>query len=146
MILFEKLIQTAVIPTRGNRHAAGLDLSAAWDGPMKAITIAPGDRAIIPTGLKCAIPFGHYGRIAPRSGLAAKNGIDVFAGVIDADYRGEIKVILYNSDINHTFFVEPGMRIAQMIVVPCVMQDAEEVSSIPDMTGRGAAGFGSTGV
>jgi deoxyuridine 5'-triphosphate nucleotidohydrolase len=145
MILVQKIIPEAVIPTRGTPHAAGLDLSAAWEGDFPGFSIRSGEWAIIPTGLKIGIPPGYYGQIHPRSGLAVKSGIDVFAGVIDADYRGEVKVVLYNAGVP-TFFVERGMRIAQLIVKPCLMKDVEVVSDLPETTTRGTAGFGSTGV
>jgi deoxyuridine 5'-triphosphate nucleotidohydrolase len=148
MVQFVRIIPDAVLPTRGSRHAAGLDLSAAWAGDFPGFRIWPNQRALIPTGLRVAIPFGCYGQIHPRSGIALNNGIDVFAGVIDADYRGEIKIILYNSG-EESFLVEKGMRVAQFIIKPCNMQDAEEVPSLPEPTTdgfRGSAGFGSTGV
>lgn len=148
MVQFAKIIPNAILPSRGSRHSAGLDLSAAWEGSLQKIFIPSGGRSLIPTGLKVAIPYGYYGQIHPRSGLALKNGIDVFAGVIDADYRGEVKIILFNSD-EQPFIVECGMRVAQFIIKPCNMQDAEEVPSLPEPATegfRGSAGFGSTGV
>lgn len=146
MLLFQRIIPEAVLPSRGTAHSAGLDLSAAWEGGPETIRVLPGSRALIGTGLKVAIPYGYYGQIHPRSGLAVKGGIDVLAGVLDADYRGEIKIVLYNSDQSQTFFVNKGMKIAQLLVKPCLMREAEEVASLPDGGTRGAAGFGSTGV
>ena len=145
MILVQKIIPEAVIPTRGSPHAAGLDLSAAWEGGFPGFVIRSEERCVIPTGLKIGIPPGYYGQIHPRSGLAVKNGINVLAGVIDADYRGEVKVVLHNTG-EETFFVEKGMRIAQLLVKPCLMKDVEEVADLPEGTVRGTAGFGSTGV
>lgn len=148
MVQFARIISDAVIPTRGTRHSAGLDLSAAWEGDFPGFRIASKEWAIIPTGLQVAIPYGFYGQIHPRSGLAAKHGIDVFAGVIDADYRGEIKIVLYNAGPD-AFFVEKKMRIAQLLIKPCDMREPEEVSNLPEPSTagfRGSAGFGSTGV
>jgi dUTP pyrophosphatase len=138
-IYFKKLTEDAVIPTRGSEFAAGLDLSS-----IESVVIEPKDRAIIATGLAVAIPNSTYLRIAPRSGLAAKHGIDVLAGVVDSDYRGEIKVILVNLG-KEPFAVMPGERIAQAILEQCVIADVETVDDLVD-TDRGTAGFGSTGV
>ena len=138
-IYFKKLHDEAVVPTRGSEFAAGLDLSS-----VESVVIEPGDRAIVATGLAVIIPNGTYLRIAPRSGLAAKHGIDVLAGVVDSDYRGEIKVILVNF-AREPFAVMPGERIAQAILEQCVIADVETVDELTD-TDRGAAGFGSTGI
>lgn len=147
MIPFKKLIPEAVIPTRGSAHAAGLDLAAAWEGLPDSLSIRPGQRMAVPTGLAVAIPYGWYGRVAPRSGLALKSGIDVLGGVIDADYRGEVKVILYNIDEFKVHYIEKGNKIAQLIIEKCLMQEPEEVSwDFSISVGRGASGFGSTGV
>jgi len=104
-------------------------------------------KALIPTGLAMAIPIGNYGRIAPRSGLAAKNFIDVGAGVIDADYRGEVKVLLFNFG-EADFKVQPGDRVAQLIIEKYTRTEIEEVADGADLesTERGEGGFGSTGV
>src|SRR5262249_18983782 len=106
---------------------------------------APGRRAVVSTGLAVAIPDGHAGFVQPRSGLAASHGIAVVnsPGLIDAGYRGELKVVLLNTDRDERFVVEPGMRIAQLVVVPIALPDPVEVDQLPD-TERGERGFGSS--
>jgi dUTP pyrophosphatase len=137
-LLFKKLHPEARLPSRGSARAAGLDLCA-----IERVTLAPGARAAVRTGLAVAIPVGFYGRVAPRSGLAVRYGIDVLAGVIDADYRGEILCALVNLG-GEPFEIEPGARVAQLVVEaiatpePAWAEDLEE-------TERGAGGFGSTG-
>ena len=131
------------LPEPATELAAGVDLMAAIDD---TITLAPGERQIIPTGLAIALPPGHEAQIRPRSGLAAKNGITLVnsPGTIDADYRGEIGAILINHG-QESFTVERGMRIAQMVIAPVTgftWNEQEELSK----TDRGAGGFGSTGV
>ena len=127
------------MPIIGSAHAAGYDLHSIED----SIVPARG-KALIGTGLAFGIPEGNYGRIAPRSGLAAKHSIDVGAGVIDSDYRGEVKVLLFNfSDTD--FKVVEGDRIAQMIITKYTMTALTEVKEL-DTTVRGDGGFGSTGV
>lgn len=134
------LSENAVMPTKGSPLAAGWDLSAST-----SVTIpANGGRAIVPTDLSLACPIGTYGRIAPRSGLAVKHGIDVGAGVVDADYRGPVGVILFNFG-SVDFKVERGDRIAQLILEQICMAEAVQVEELDD-TERGADGFGSTGV
>lgn len=133
------LNDSAKVPTRGSTHAAGYDLSAS-----EAVSIAPGGRGIVKTGLKVAIPTTCYGRVAPRSGLAVKKGIDVGAGVIDADYRGELGVILFNFG-TEPFDVAVGDRVAQLILERIATPPVIQVESLDD-TVRGEAGFGSTGV
>ena len=130
------------LPHYATEHAAGMDLPAAVDTPVE---IAPGERAIIPTGLAIAVPEGYEVQVRPRSGLAARNGILLpnSPGTIDADYRGEVKVILLNTG-TESFVVQRGMRIAQMIVAPVTLAVLEEVASLPE-TSRGDGGFGSTG-
>ena len=125
---------------KGSEQAAGYDLMSV------AETVVPSKgKALISTGIAMAIPVGNYGRIAPRSGLAAKNFIDVGAGVIDSDYRGEVKVLLFNfSDTD--FKISKGDRIAQLIVEKYTRTDIEEVEGDLDATERGEGGFGSTGV
>ncbi len=120
-----------------------MDLAAAVDAPM---VLAPGARAMVPTGLAIALPEGYEAQIRPRSGLAARNGLTVLnaPGTIDADYRGEIKVILANLG-EDAFTVERGMRIAQVVVAPVTRIEWDEVDVLPE-TARGAGGFGSTGV
>ncbi len=131
------------LPAYATAHAAGMDLMAAID---KAITLAPGARALIPTGIAVALPDGHEAQVRPRSGLAMKNGVTVLnsPGTIDADYRGEIKVILINLG-QEPFVVEPKGRIAQFIVAPVTRILWRPVESLPD-TARGEGGFGSTGI
>lgn len=131
------------LPAYGTAQAAGMDLEAAVDAP---VTIAPGTRAIIPCGFGMALPEGYEAQIRPRSGLAAKNGITVLntPGTIDADYRGEVKVILINLG-SEPFVIERGMRIAQMVVAAYNRVEWSAVDSLDD-TARGTGGFGSTGV
>lgn len=138
----KRLSEHAVLPTRGSDHAAGLDLSAA-----ASLVIPAGQRALVPTDLCIACPPGTYARIAPRSGLAHKHGIDVGAGVIDADYRGPLGVILFNFG-DADFCIARGDRIAQLILEQIVLPDVVECcdGELPTVGVRGAAGFGSTGV
>ena len=123
-------------------NSAGMDLKANIEEP---ITLAPLQRAMVPTGLYIALPEGTEAQIRPRSGLAAKHGVTVLntPGTIDADYRGEIKVILVNLS-NEPFTINPGERIAQMVVARYEKVEWDEVESL-DQTERGAGGFGSTG-
>ncbi|KYQ93104.1 dUTP diphosphatase [Tieghemostelium lacteum] len=135
----KKLSENATIPKRGSKDAAGYDLSSA----QESIVPARG-KALIMTDIQIAIPEGTYGRVAPRSGLAWKNSIDVGAGVIDFDYRGNVGVILFNhSDTD--FKVAIGDRIAQLIFEKISTPEPVEVSSLDD-TERSSGGFGSTGV
>jgi dUTP pyrophosphatase len=135
---FKRLHPEAKLPTRGSAGAAGLDLYA-----VERVTLEPGGRTAVRTGLAVAVPAGFYGRVAPRSGLAVRQGIDVLAGVIDSDYRGEILCALVNHG-REPFEIEPGARVAQLVVEaiatpePVWAEDLEE-------TERGAGGFGSTG-
>lgn len=135
----KKLSENATIPTQGTSFAAGYDLYAAEDA-----VIVCGTRKLIKTNISMEITPGYYGRIAPRSGLAYKNGIDVLAGVIDSDYRGDIGVILYNTDKNIDFTVKKGDRIAQIIFEACYTATLNNVDNL-DNTLRQAGGFGSTG-
>ena len=130
------------LPTYATEQSAGMDLSAALE---EAIELAPGDRALVPTGLTIALPPGYEAQIRPRSGLAIKNGITVLnsPGTIDADYRGEIKVILINHG-QEAFTIERGMRIAQMVVEKYETVGWEVVKEL-DESDRGKGGFGSTG-
>lgn len=136
---FKKLDDLAILPTRGSTEAAGLDLYAS-----KITTIPSRGFIQVFTGLSVAIPHGYYGRIAPRSGLAVKFGIDTLAGVIDSDYRGEIICVLANhSDVD--FEVKVGDRIAQFVIESIVLPKPIFVDGdLPD-TDRGDDGFGSTG-
>jgi dUTP pyrophosphatase len=144
LISFAKLYDDVIIPTRGTLQSIGLDVHAYFEN-LGAIKIMPGDRALIKTGLICAIPPLHYLRIAPRSGLAWKSGINVLAGVIDEDYRGEIGVVLHNTDCVPQF-IKHGDKIAQLICERATIFAVEEVPlSAMDETERGDGGFGSTG-
>jgi dUTP pyrophosphatase len=135
----KKLSENATIPTQGTSFAAGYDLYAAEDA-----VVVCGTRKLIKTNISMEINPGYYGRIAPRSGLAYKNGIDILAGVIDSDYRGDIGVILYNTDKNIDFTVKKGDRIAQIIFEACYTATLNNVDNL-DNTLRQAGGFGSTG-
>jgi dUTP pyrophosphatase len=132
------------LPAYETAHAAGMDLRAAVseDAPM---LLAPGARAAIPTGFAFALPAGYEGQVRPRSGLALKNGVTALnsPGTIDADYRGEVKVILINHGAE-PFTIRRGDRIAQLVIAPVVQTTWVEVESL-DQTARGAGGFGSTG-
>ncbi len=132
------------LPAYQSAHAAGLDLVAAVpaDAP---VSIAPGKWAAIPTGLALALPPGTEGQVRPRSGLAARHGVTVLnaPGTIDADYRGEIQILLVNFG-NETFSVTRGSRIAQLVIAPVLHAQVMEVQTL-DETTRGAKGFGSTG-
>ena len=138
-LLVKALNSNAKIPSRGSSKAAGYDLSSAEN----AIVPARG-RKMIKTGIAIGIPQGHYGRVAPRSGLTLKNGIDVGAGVIDEDYRGEVCVILFNHS-DEDFIVNIGDRIAQLILEKISTPDVEVVNSL-ESTEREFSGFGSTGI
>lgn len=141
-IEIKKLNENAVIPTRGSEQAAGYDLYAATDEP---ITIMPHETAKIGTGLAIAVPDGYFGAIFARSGLAAKQGLRPAncVGVADSDYRGEYIVALHNdTDFERT--IAPKERIAQLVVMPYLAVEFEEVDTLSE-TARGAGGFGSTG-
>jgi dUTP pyrophosphatase len=142
-ILIKRLSKEVSLPKYETSGSSGMDLSANINSD---VNIEPGNSAIIPTGLAISIPKGFEVQIRPRSGLAAKQKISVLntPGTIDADYRGEIKVILINLN-DKVFTVEKGLRIAQMVVCPVVQAKLEEVSELND-TDRGKGGFGSTGI
>jgi dUTP pyrophosphatase len=129
------------VPGRAYAGDAGLDLAAC-----DRVELPPGERALVGTGLAVAIPDGHAGFVQPRSGLAARHGISIVntPGLVDAGYRGELKVALLNTDRRETFVVEPGMRIAQLVVVPIPAVAPVEVDVLPESE-RGAGGFGSSG-
>lgn len=133
------------LPAYQSEGAAGLDLLAAVAADLPVI-IAPGHRALIPTGLAVALPTGTEGQVRPRSGLAARHGVTVLnsPGTIDADYRGEIQVILINLG-QESFTVSRGMRIAQLVIAPAMRVTICEITNL-DETTRGVAGFGSTGL
>lgn len=131
------------LPRRMTAGSAGFDLPAAVDAP---VAIAPGRRAVVPTGYALALPPGHEGQVRSRSGLAARHGVAVLnaPGTVDADYRGEVKVVLVNHG-EETFTVNPGDRIAQMVVQRVARVRLEEAADLPP-SARGEGGFGSTGV
>ena len=131
-------------PAYQTTDAAGLDLMAAVP-ENEPLTLAPGKYAMVPTGLAIALPPGHEAQVRPRSGLAAKHGVTVLnsPGTIDADYRGEIRVILINHG-DTAFVIRRGERIAQMVIAPVVQAALVPTVALPE-TGRGAGGFGSTG-
>ena len=139
-LLVKRLSPLAVLPSRGSAGAAGFDLSSA-----AAVTVPARGKALVPTDLSVAVPAGTYGRIAPRSGLAWRHSLDVGAGVIDADYRGPVGVLLFNhSDSDHA--VRVGDRVAQLILERLVDNAAVEERDDLDSTERGHGGFGSTGI
>lgn len=127
-----------VPPSRSTAHAAGADLHAAED-----LTLAPGERRLVPTGLRVAIPPGHAGLVWPRSGLAVRDGIDTMAGVIDSDYRGEVRVLLINHG-REPFRIRRGDRIAQLLVQRVEPAEFVPADGLPE-SARGEGGFGSTG-
>jgi deoxyuridine 5'-triphosphate nucleotidohydrolase len=135
---FKKLDQRATLPTRGSSQSAGLDLYS-----IEEVAIAPRERALVRTGLAVAIPEAHYGRIAPRSGLALRTGLDVLSGVIDADYRGEIGCLLYNTG-DETINLPAQSKICQLIIEKIIMPTPVWADDISE-TERGSGGFGSTG-
>ncbi|CAH6787952.1 deoxyuridine 5'-triphosphate nucleotidohydrolase, mitochondrial [Phodopus roborovskii] len=135
---FVRLSEHATAPTRGSARAAGYDLYSAYD-----YTIPPMEKTIVKTDIQIAVPSGCYGRVAPRSGLAVKHFIDVGAGVIDEDYRGNVGVVLFNFG-KEKFEVKKGDRIAQLICEQIFYPELEEVKTLDD-TERGSGGFGSTG-
>ncbi|KAG1169264.1 hypothetical protein G6F70_008487 [Rhizopus microsporus] len=131
-LFVKRLSEYAKLPTRGSAHAAGYDLYCAHD------TVIPAQgKSIVATDISIAIPEGHYGRVAPRSGLASKHHLDTGAGVIDADYRGPVGVLLFN-------FIKRGDRIAQLVIEKISTPEVVEVDSLEESE-RGAGGFGSTG-
>ncbi|MFT6263717.1 MAG: dUTP pyrophosphatase [Dasania sp.] len=140
----ELLSHGYALPSYQTEGAAGADLYAA---NHDVITLSPMQRFLVPTGIKIMLPPHYEAQIRPRSGLALKNGIIVpnSPGTVDADYRGEIKVILVNLG-NLDFIIERGMRIAQMVIKPVLQADFIQIDQVDDNTNRGQAGFGSTGV
>lgn len=135
---FKRLDARATLPVRGSPFSAGLDLHC-----IDEITIGPGERYLAKTGLAVAIPHGYYGRIAPRSGLAVKQGLDVLAGVIDSDYRGEIGCLLYNTS-DESIHLPSQSKICQLIIEKIELPAAVWAGELTDTT-RGGSGFGSTG-
>jgi dUTP pyrophosphatase len=140
-VKIKKLNPLAIVPAPTRPLDAGIDLRCLYD-----FTIRSGDRAVIGTGLAIVVPRGTYGQIAPRSGLAAEFGIQVLGGIIDSSYRGEWKVVLHNSG-SEAWAAKAGDRIAQMLVIPVCSVTPIEVKELPESEdGRGADGFGSSGV
>jgi dUTP pyrophosphatase len=135
-----RLHEAAVLPERAYAGDAGLDLAAA-----ERVELAPGERATVGTGLAVAIPDGYAGFVQPRSGLASRHGLTIVnaPGLVDSGYRGELRVVLLNTDREHAFVVEPGMRIAQLVVLPLPGVALVEVEELP-ATERGVRGFGSS--
>jgi dUTP pyrophosphatase len=138
---FRRLVPGALPPSRAHDGDAGYDLHAA-----EPLTLAPGERAVVGTGIAVAIPEGHAGLVLPRSGLAFKHGIALVnaPGLIDSGYRGELRVLLLNTDRATPFDVEPGDRIAQLVVVKVESPELKEHELLEE-TARGAGGFGSSG-
>lgn len=141
-LAIQRLREDAVVPTRAYSGDAGLDLAAC-----ERVELGPGERATVGTGLAVAIPDGYAGFVQPRSGLAARHGITIVntPGLVDSGYRGELRVILLNTDTSEPFVVEPGMRIAQLVVMPVPELDLIEVDELPESE-RGVRGFGSSAV
>jgi dUTP pyrophosphatase len=142
IVEFQRLTEAARAPERANEHDAGWDLRAA-----EAATIFPGERASVGTGIAVAIPEGHAGLVLPRSGLAARHGIALVnaPGLIDAGYRGEVRVLLLNTDRAESFVISLGDRIAQLVITELPDVEFAETAALSE-TARGTGGFGSTGV
>jgi dUTP pyrophosphatase len=138
---FRRLVPAAIPPSHAHEGDAGYDLHAA-----EPVTLGPGERAVVGTGIAVAIPEGMAGLVLPRSGLAFKHGIALVnaPGLIDSGYRGELRVLLLNTDREHPFDVEPGDRIAQLVVVRVEAAELEELEELEE-SARGDGGFGSTG-
>jgi dUTP pyrophosphatase len=137
-----RLRADAVLPERAYSGDAGLDLAAC-----ERVQLPPGERVTVGTGLAVAIPEGYAGFVQPRSGIAMRHGITIVnsPGLVDSGYRGELQVVLLNTDAREAFVVEPGMRIAQLVVVPVPEIDLVEVDELPESE-RGVRGFGSSAV
>jgi dUTP pyrophosphatase len=137
---FQRLREEAIAPARAYSGDAGLDLAAC-----DRVELGPGERAVVGTGLAVAIPEGYAGFVQPRSGLASRHGISVVnaPGLIDSGYRGEVRVVLLNTDRAETFVVEPGMRIAQLVVLEVPQFELVESEELPESV-RGVRGFGSS--
>jgi dUTP pyrophosphatase len=135
-----RLRPEASLPTQAYPGDAGLDLAAC-----ERVELAPGERAVVSTGIAVALPDGYAGFVQPRSGLAARSGVTVVnaPGLIDSGYRGEVKIVLLNTDLERTFVAEPGDRVAQLVVMPVPGALVVEVDELPG-TERGARGFGSS--
>lgn len=139
-LAIRRLSADAVVPARAYAGDAGLDLASC-----ERVELAPGERALVRTGLAVAIPEGYAGFVQPRSGLAARHGITIVnsPGLVDSGYRGELQVVLRNTDAREAFVVEPGMRIAQLVVVPVPEVEPVVVDELP-ASERGVRGFGSS--
>jgi dUTP pyrophosphatase len=138
VLKFKRLDSKATLPTRGSEFSAGLDIYC-----IDEVNIGPKERYLAKTGLAVAIPEGYYGRLAPRSGLAMKQGLDVLSGVIDTDYRGEIGCLLYNTSAE-TIHLPAQSKICQLIIEKIELPTAVWADGLTD-TSRGSGGFGSTG-
>jgi dUTP pyrophosphatase len=136
----QRLRSDAVVPDRAYAGDAGLDLAAC-----ERVELGPGERALVGTGLAVAIPEGYAGFVQPRSGLATRHGLTIVnsPGLVDSGYRGELRVVLLNTDARESFVVEPGMRIAQLVVLPIPELELVEVDELP-ASERGVRGFGSS--
>ena len=139
-LAFRRLRDDAIVPVRAYPGDAGLDLAAC-----DRVELGPGERAVVATGLAVAIPDGYAGFVQPRSGLASRHGISVVnaPGLIDSGYRGEVRVVLLNTDRTETFVVEPAMRIAQLVVLEVPQLELVETEELPGSE-RGLRGFGSS--
>jgi dUTP pyrophosphatase len=139
-VAVRRLRDDATLPSQAYDGDAGLDLAAC-----EALTLDPGERAVVPTGIAVEIPEGYAGFVQPRSGLAARHGIGLVnsPGLIDSGYRGEIKVVLVNTDVREPFAIEPGMRIAQLVVMPVPAVRLVEADELA-VSERGPRGFGSS--
>lgn len=139
-LAIQRLREDAALPARAYSGDAGLDLAAC-----EGVELGPGERAVVGTGLAVAIPEGYAGFVQPRSGLASRHGISVVnaPGLIDSGYRGEVRVVLLNTDRRETFLVEPGMRIAQLVVLAVPELELVETEELPESQ-RGVRGFGSS--
>lgn len=142
VVRIRRLRDDAVVPTRAHAGDAGLDLVAV----ERAVLAPAGGRAVVGTGIAVEVPEGWAGLVCPRSGLAARHGIGVVngPGVVDAGYRGEVRVVLHNTDPTEAFTIEPGDRIAQLVLTPVLLAQVVEVDELATAS-RDAAGFGSTG-
>lgn len=138
----QRLRADAELPSQAYTGDAGFDLTSC-----ERKELGPGERAVVPTGLAVAIPEGHGGFVLPRSGLAARSGITIVnaPGLIDSGYRGEVQVVLLNTDQDEPFVIEPGMRVAQLVVLPVPAVDLVEFQELPESE-RGVRGFGSSRV
>ena len=140
---FVKVHPKAVLPNYATSGSAGMDLSNTLDEPL---TLKPGERAKVPTGLIMVLPEDYEGQVRPRSGLAAKHGITLTnsVGTVDSDYRGEMCCLMINLG-SEPYTIQPGERIAQLVIAPVIQPEVELLDNVPDVTERGAGGFGSTG-